>query len=462
MKFFNMTSRTLVTAALVLSLPLASAQQAQDPFEELEQEISKLESEGSTSDIQAFQAWKENYLAEYQAFRQEHFQRIDDIRDHLINTWGESDPQRASEAVLYSSDKQAKTVVDFENNVVRVSILHNATQQVDSSQVENIIEETINSADFSPSLNQDLGLQALKNNIAIAVVTEKGTDIIADPKGVLNQEIEKIESQSREQAQQVEKIVDMALADPLAGAPDLDASTKTKVQSEIAQINKEKQARIRKLIQNTSSQEAKKKREALKDKKVTTYTMPLQQANFIKKAEPFREYVSRYSERWDLSESLLFAIMHTESYFNPVAQSHVPAFGLMQIVPRSAGLDVNRFLHKKDAVMTKEYLFQPANNIETGIAYMHILDSRYLAKITNKQSRIYCMIAAYNTGAGNVAKTFNIDGSRNINKAATLINQMTPQQVYQRLVTNLPYKETQQYLEKVAKRQSIYASFDRI
>ncbi len=66
------------------------------------------------------------------------------------------------------------------------------------------------------------------------------------------------------------------------------------------------------------------------------------------------------------------------------------------------------------------------------------------------------MIAAYNTGAGNVARAFNKDRSTNINKAAIVINSMSSQQVYDRLVKNLPYDETKNYYKKVNNRIALY------
>ena len=67
---------------------------------------------------------------------------------------------------------------------------------------------------------------------------------------------------------------------------------------------------------------------------------------------------------------------------------------------------------------------------------------------------MYCTIAAYNTGAGNVSKAFN--GTTNINKAAKIINNMTSDQVYKRLMKKLPYNETKKYLYKVNNRMGMY------
>ncbi len=150
------------------------------------------------------------------------------------------------------------------------------------------------------------------------------------------------------------------------------------------------------------------------------------------------------------------AIIHSESSFKSNAKSYIPAYGLMQVVPISAGHDVNKYIHKIDAPMEVSDLYVPLVNVETGSAYLNILNNRYLKAITNEQSRMYCMIAAYNTGAGNVARAFNKDRSTNINKAAIVINSMSSQQVYDHLLKNLPYDETKNYLKKVNNRIALY------
>jgi membrane-bound lytic murein transglycosylase C len=147
--------------------------------------------------------------------------------------------------------------------------------------------------------------------------------------------------------------------------------------------------------------------------------------------------------------------MHSESSFNPMARSHIPAFGLMQIVPRSAGVDTYQFLYGEKKLLSADYLYNPQNNIKIGSTYLHILYYRYLRHIKDSQSRLYCAIAAYNTGAGNVAKSFI--GNYNIAKASEKINAMSSQEVYTHLLRNLPYNETRKYLQKVNDRRAVYA-----
>ena len=175
----------------------------------------------------------------------------------------------------------------------------------------------------------------------------------------------------------------------------------------------------------------------------------------MKKAKLHKNSISKYANKMRVPRELIYAIMHSESSFNPMARSHVPAYGLMQIVPRSAGIDAYNFLYKEKRMLSSSYLYNANNNIEIGAAYIHILDYKYLKKIKNKQSRLYCVIAAYNTGSGNVARAFI--SSTNINKAALKINSMSSDEVYSRLIKRLPYKETKFYLKKVYKRVQLYA-----
>ena len=169
-------------------------------------------------------------------------------------------------------------------------------------------------------------------------------------------------------------------------------------------------------------------------------------ANFSNKnADKYRAAVLRYAEQYQVSPSLVFAIMRTESNFNPFAVSSVPAFGLMQLVPRTGGRDAYRRAKGVDETPAPEYLFDPDNNIELGTAYLSVLASGHLGRITNPVSREYCVIAAYNTGAGNVFKAFG--GGKG--KAFDEINRLDPAAVYDRLRSSLPYQETRNYLAKV-------------
>ena len=181
-------------------------------------------------------------------------------------------------------------------------------------------------------------------------------------------------------------------------------------------------------------------------KNTRSYKIQLQRARYEKAAD-FLNAVSQQSSRWQVAEDTLLAVMETESHFNPLAKSHIPAYGLMQIVPATAGADVNKQVFSSDKKPTPEELYDSERNIEYGSAYFNILMTRYLKEVENPTSRLYCAIAAYNTGIGNLSKAFN-NGKRGRMAAIEKINQMTPEQVMH-VIKSKTHTETQRYLEKV-------------
>ncbi|MDD2686810.1 MAG: murein transglycosylase domain-containing protein [Gallionella sp.] len=178
-----------------------------------------------------------------------------------------------------------------------------------------------------------------------------------------------------------------------------------------------------------------------------------------KQAEKYRPLVEQYARQYNISPSLVFAIMRTESNFNPFAVSSAPAYGLMQLVPTSGGRDAYKRAKGSDQVPSKQYLFDAENNIELGVAYLSVLTYDELDEVNDPASREYCVISAYNTGPGNVLKTFG-GSSKNRTVALGEINDMSAPAVYTRLRERLPYAETRQYLQKVLgfRKQFITAS----
>jgi membrane-bound lytic murein transglycosylase C len=189
--------------------------------------------------------------------------------------------------------------------------------------------------------------------------------------------------------------------------------------------------------------------------KTALYVQFAMVANFQnKQADKYRAVVTRVSQQYRVSPSLVFAVIKVESNFNPFAVSSAPAYGMMQLVPSSGGREAYRKVKGTDAAPTKEYLFDAENNIELGTAYLSVLTYEQLEKVTNLTSREYCVIAGYNTGPGNVMKAFAKDRTAALNA----VNGMQPPAVYDRLRTSLPYEETRQYVVKVVQARKQFVS----
>jgi len=179
-------------------------------------------------------------------------------------------------------------------------------------------------------------------------------------------------------------------------------------------------------------------------------SLEIPQSYYLEKAKKYKLIVSKMSSKFNMPESLIYAIIETESAYNPLAVSSVPAYGLMQIVPVSAGKDVMKTLYNKNYVPTPRILFNPKYNIFIGSAYLGELYYIYFKNIKDPISRLYLTIAAYNTGPGNIAKTFT--KSVNLNKLVAKVNSMSEQEVYNYLLAKLPCLETKDYLKKVRRR----------
>ncbi|MBW2631606.1 MAG: membrane-bound lytic murein transglycosylase MltC [Deltaproteobacteria bacterium] len=192
-----------------------------------------------------------------------------------------------------------------------------------------------------------------------------------------------------------------------------------------------------------------------KTKDVPCVVIPMVKDHCEIRALKYKPLVERFAKDLSISRNLVYAIIKTESDFNPYAVSNAPAFGLMQIVPTTAGQDVHRFLNNADGLPSREFLLNPGNNIQYGTAYLHILHYKYLSDIQDPVSREYCVIAAYNTGAGNVLRTFD----SNRNRAPQRINKLGPLQVFKTLQTRLPHDEARRYLAKVMDAKKKFVNF---
>ena len=195
-------------------------------------------------------------------------------------------------------------------------------------------------------------------------------------------------------------------------------------------------------------------------KNVLYVQMRMINTHLDKRAVQYAATVRAHSENTKVSRSLIYAVIKTESSFNPYAVSSAPAYGMMQLVPSSGGREAYRKAKGEDVMPSKEYLFDAGNNIELGATYLGVLlNDSPLRAIRNPVSREYCAIAAYNTGPSNVFRAFSqLSGRARQEDALDKINSMRPDQVFDALRSNLPYEETRSYVVKVTEAKKRYAT----
>jgi soluble lytic murein transglycosylase len=152
-----------------------------------------------------------------------------------------------------------------------------------------------------------------------------------------------------------------------------------------------------------------------------------------KKTHPdkFKSYVQTYAAEYNIPEYIIFAVIETESGFDPDAESTVGARGLMQMMPSTfKWLTGPEHLNEN---LDESKLFDPETAIKYGTYYLNYLYKKFDYNWNNT-------FAAYNGGEGNVAKWLASDeysdGKGNL--------------------TKIPFAETENYVRKVNDNMETY------
>lgn len=143
----------------------------------------------------------------------------------------------------------------------------------------------------------------------------------------------------------------------------------------------------------------------------------------------YQEYVEKWADEYSLDRYLVYSVIKVESGFDPDAESHVGAKGLMQLMDKTAeecnikgGFGYN----------IPNDLFEPEKNIRVGCSY--------LRKLMDTYGNMELAITAYNAGTGNVKKWLQNDELSD-GKGGLL---------------SIPYEETDKYVDKVMKAYETY------
>ncbi|NOU49466.1 DUF3393 domain-containing protein [Pseudoalteromonas sp. JBTF-M23] len=397
-------------------------------------------------ELEEFELFKQQRIKEFDDYVAQHFAEFDAYRDALIAQWGEAEISDKAKYVAYNDENDARLIVDFETNTLSIAVHHSKQAEITAKEAHAIFKR------FLSEHTKLLESFYLDSKPQFPPVTQLSSSTYEVSNVIKAQSLLRAKKQIKDQTLQQQQLAEHQMDDQLTESVDA-LKAKKLLEDKQRKLEILQTQRLERLRNSIKSLAQAPKSAA----KVTEFAITLpKNIKLPKRAKEYEPLVSANSERFGIEGSLVFSVIHTESHFNPLAKSAIPAFGLMQVVPTSAGVDVNRFLYNRDKPMAGPYLFNADNNIEAGTAYLHILDKRYLKHIADPLSRKYCMIAAYNTGAGNVARVFNSDDSRNIKRASRIINSMTPERVLEALERGLPYDETKHYLKRVLEKESLY------
>lgn len=146
--------------------------------------------------------------------------------------------------------------------------------------------------------------------------------------------------------------------------------------------------------------------------------------------ENYESLVEKYSGKYGVDKNLIYAVIKTESNFDPEARSDVGARGLMQLMEDTYEWVGYRMADERE--LTYDNMYDPEYNIEYGTYLLMLLSEEYGDNET--------ALAAYHTGRGNVNKwledkTLSSDGHT---------------------LDSIPSSATEHYVQKVMRAYEAY------
>lgn len=372
--------------------------QVESDFEKFKREREKAMQEMRDKDAEAISSLEK----EYQDYVKAEKEAYEKFVKEMSAIWGGDNVVESTdkEWVEYSDDGKSRSTVDFEEGEAVIEIVITPEEESSDAQVEKKVEDKIKELLTSKGKTKDY-----------ETPTEKAVPLQETP--VLENQIQ---------------------------TPSGKTVTKENINSSVKEIVQDLKVEKKEIVGDDG-----------KERQVVTVRLDLAPDHIRTRAEKYKSEVEKYCRKYDVNPAMALAVMQTESSFNPKAKSHVPAYGLMQIVPSSAGQDCAQSLKKPFTKPTANYLYEPENNIEMGVHYLYLLKKRYYTKVEDAKSQELCVIASYNTGAGNVSRALR--GDTKISNAIPQINAMSYEELFRYFERKL-LPETQNYIRKVTERMN--------
>jgi membrane-bound lytic murein transglycosylase C len=408
-----MTKHLSVVITLALIPVCAFAQQDQD-YQDYVRVVEFIWDEFSKA--KEFEEFRRQQDTEFRAFLREQEEAYREYVEEVERKWNEFVSSTEQQWVDYGEDKDVRSIVNFEEKETPAKKPEEKPEEKPKEELEMEKEKP----------------EERKGQITVEAIVPAGVpDAVDEAKKLIAQQVKKIFSAANEAKRNV-----------------LVGQVKTRADEVVTPEN------VREFVQEEVLPAARVDPEPLKSKDGVervrvSVAIPMVPEHLKIRAQQYLSSVRRYCDQYREDVPLVMAVIQTESYFNPLAKSHIPAYGLMQIVPKYAGRDAYKHVFKKDKEPEPKFLYVPENNLVLGIAYLHILEDNYFYGIRDPKKREYLTVASYNGGVGRVIK-------RMLKKYN--IREMSPSEVYGALREEMP-DETGDYLAKVTARKSNYLAW---
>ena len=402
---------------------------AGDPMEEINKRFQQHKEAGDTALLDVQQQYSAQRAAMEMQWKQREqaiAARWQQMKREIEQKWDRARQSNEKEWVDYSPAYEARSTVDFEKGVIEITVLV-PIGEIDSSHTD---------ADAVLLAMKEAQAEAGASGaprLVTAAATDPASVMIA--RAALPAAWAKIVRQfeqvfSKEAASGRPVLANQVVAK--SGAPVATQAAKSFVESEV--------------IPNAVVEDKPMQAQDGVTRAQVTAKVPLASDHLRQRAQLYKDDVAAHAKRHGLDPRLLFAIIHTESYFNPLAQTPAPSYGLMLLVPRGPARDAYNYLYKSDIVLDDNYLQDPAHNVELGAAYLHLLRRQLVPNMEEGDKKNFLVACAY---------TWGMDRTRDQILKQARVQDLTSTQVFTLLTQKTP-ENTRAYLNRVKDRITMY------
>ncbi|MDP7272114.1 MAG: murein transglycosylase domain-containing protein, partial [Candidatus Marinimicrobia bacterium] len=296
---------------------------SQDSFEEFQNQQQQAQEQFFEDEISGFQNYVASVTAQYAAYEQQQDREFEQFKEAVEEKWQDFKSPSKKEYVEYDDDLDSRATIDFEKGEITVEV---------------IVEEEVTEPSLEPT--EKVEQTTPKKNLIQQEIKKKKMDKEPEPIESIFKKSKKSDPQKTKSQQQPleekKKIPDQRLQRKLTDI------IKAKGDDGKPMLNKQVADNEGKTVTSTTAKAfaselvannpvAKKTYKAKDGKKRTVYTVkvPLKSDHVNIRADRYKQEVMKQSKRFNIDPIIAFAVMETESAFNPKAKSHIPAYGLM-------------------------------------------------------------------------------------------------------------------------------------